>query len=521
MLETQVSSLTNPERLAALRSTGLLGTPGEESFDRLTRVAARLLGVPIAHISLVGADHQFIKSAVGIAPEVAREVPLSHSLCSHVVAAGEALVVDDASRHALAREHPGVREWGVGAYAAVPLHAPSGHVLGSFCAVDMRPRVWSEADLRTLADLAATASSEIELRSKVHALAEREAQMRDLLEHAHDMVLVAGTRGVIVYANATACEALGYTRAELEGMEVRALVSPDDWRLYLPTVRRVQAGEGVRDLEGTIRARDGRPIHVQATSSPLVEDGRVISTRIFMRDVTAGRAAARLRNELVSLVSHEIRTPLTAIQGAVQLLRSRPPGVEAREGALLEMAHRNTRRLVRIVNDLLDIERLDSGGAVLHREAYPAHSLLADAAEGIHVLGDEAGIHVRLRPAAPRLCVWADPQRVMQVLTNLLANAIKFSPRGSTVELSANAAPGSAVEFHVRDHGRGIPADKLELIFGRFEQVDADDARQRGGSGLGLAICRAIVAQHGGRIWAESTPGAGSTFRFTLPAHLG
>jgi CheY-like chemotaxis protein len=180
----------------------------------------------------------------------------------------------------------------------------------------------------------------------------------------------------------------------------------------------------------------------------------------------------------------------------------------------LEIAVNNTDRLVRLINDILDIERMQLGKVSMQRRLCDTATLLTQAVEEMQAMADGAGVTLAVTPFPLR--VWADPDRIVQTLTNLLSNAIKFSPAGGTVWVTVARQKEEAV-FTVRDQGRGIPADKLETIFERFQQVDASDARKRGGTGLGLAICRSIVRQHEGRIWAESVFGKGSAFFFTLP----
>ena len=182
---------------------------------------------------------------------------------------------------------------------------------------------------------------------------------------------------------------------------------------------------------------------------------------------------------------------------------------------MVEIAIENTDRLVRLINDILDIERIESGRVTMHKVACRSDDLVAQAIEAVQAAAEATGIGVV--SAVERVLLWADPDRIMQTLTNLLSNAVKFSPRGEEVRVRpAPTADDGAVQ--VVDQGRGIPADKLESIFERFHQVDASDSREKGGTGLGLPISRSIVEQHGGRIWAESDPGRGATFSFTLPA---
>jgi signal transduction histidine kinase len=226
----------------------------------------------------------------------------------------------------------------------------------------------------------------------------------------------------------------------------------------------------------------------------------------------------RMKDELISVVSHELRTPLTSIRGSLGLLaggllRNAPDKAQR----MLDIAVDNTDRLIRLINDFLDLERLQSGQVELRPQPSLASELVLKATDEMRAMAQTAA--VELRPHADATALSVDPDRVVQVLTNLLSNAIKFSPAGGVVEVSAQAQ-GGMVLFAVEDHGRGIPADKLETIFGRFQQVDPSDARRGSGTGLGLAICRSIVDQHGGRLWAESVEGQGSTFKVLLPARF-
>jgi signal transduction histidine kinase len=211
-----------------------------------------------------------------------------------------------------------------------------------------------------------------------------------------------------------------------------------------------------------------------------------------------------------------LRTPLTSLRAALGLIQSgtlssRPEKTKQ----MLDIAIGNTDRLVRLVNDILDLERISSGKAELHYTMCNMDDLLRGAvALQQH---DAARAAIRLSVDAHDVTVWADPDRIMQTITNLISNAIKFSPTGSSITLIASQTGDDEARIEVHDTGRGIPEDRLEQIFDRFHQIDASDSRQMGGTGLGLAICKSIVQQHGGRIWATSKPGEGSSFFFTLP----
>jgi PAS domain S-box-containing protein len=234
------------------------------------------------------------------------------------------------------------------------------------------------------------------------------------------------------------------------------------------------------------------------------------------QDVTERREAERAKDQFTSVVSHELRTPLTSIRGSLGLLESGVLGPLPEKGQrMVEIAVQNTDRLVRLINDILDLERIGSREVDMRPELCDARDLIEQAAQGVAQLAADVGVQLALEGEPVALV--ADPDRVLQTLTNLISNAIKYSPAGAAVRLSC-ARQGQEVLFAVSDAGRGIPADKLESIFGRFQQVDASDAREKGGTGLGLAICKTIVEHHGGRIWAASELGAGSTFSFVLPA---
>ena len=247
----------------------------------------------------------------------------------------------------------------------------------------------------------------------------------------------------------------------------------------------------------------------------------LVAARQYLAQRELGRVQAELRksqrvkDEFVSIVGHELRTPLTSIRGSLGLLAGGLVGELPEDAAnMVALAVDNTDRLVRLVNDILDIERMDSGHLPLERVPVGVGELVRQSAQALQGTAEDAG--VQLHTEIEELTVCADGDRIVQTLVNLLGNAIKFSPRDSSVTVAVGPCEECA-RFSVTDSGRGIPADQLDSIFERFNQVDASDAREKGGSGLGLAIARGIVESHGGHLWAESAPGEGSSFCFTLP----
>jgi signal transduction histidine kinase/CheY-like chemotaxis protein len=231
-----------------------------------------------------------------------------------------------------------------------------------------------------------------------------------------------------------------------------------------------------------------------------------------------------LKDEFISTVSHELRTPLTSIRGALGLLSSGIIGdVDAKALNLLRIAVTNTDRLIRLINDILDLERMESGRAPLQIRRCSLRDLAQQAIDTMTPMADASSVHLVLEPSTVAQAAYpealffdGDADRILQVLTNLLSNAIKFSPVASTVRIHTEATSDSIL-LKVVDEGRGIPTDKLDTIFDRFQQIEPSDARQKGGTGLGLAICRSIVQQHSGSIWAQRNIGLGTTLYVMLP----
>ncbi|WP_242057178.1 ATP-binding protein [Planktothrix sp. FACHB-1355] len=346
-----------------------------------------------------------------------------------------------------------------------------------------------------------------------------EAEFRSLSENSPVGIFRMDAEGRCTYTNPR-CQAIcGYTFDEALGEGWLQFVHPEDrewlmqdWSQTLSSQQQFSAEVRYIHKDGTIHFAQMRTSPLSRTSSQLI--GHVGT----VEDVTERRAIEQMKSEFVSIVSHELRTPLASIRGSLGLLaagvfKNKPESAQQ----MLDIATYDTERLVRLVNDILDLERLESHKVNLNKQWCDGAALLEQSVKTIQSLAVESQILLSVEPTSVQ--VWADSDRIIQTLVNLVSNAIKFSPPHSTVTLNVQEQ-ADRVLFEVKDQGRGIPADKLETIFGRFQQVDASDSRQKGGTGLGLAISKSIVQQHGGRIWVESVPGQGSNFYFTLPKLL-
>jgi PAS domain S-box-containing protein len=357
------------------------------------------------------------------------------------------------------------------------------------------------------------------------ALANLQRDTELILNSAGDGILRVDVDGKCTFANAAAARMLGYSQEEFLGWDLHVLgLHPSQADASgarangccLCAAR--QQGIVYRAENQIIHRKDGSAIPVDASKTPILERGEIVGAVLTLRDVTERWAIEKMKDEFAFVVSHELRTPLTAIRGSLGLLAAnelvQQPGPARR---MVEIAVDNADRLVRLVNDILDSARLESESVVLTRQACMAFDLALQAVELMRPMAGSAG--VQLEVDAQPVSFSANSDSILQVLTNLLSNAIKFSPPRSAVHLECRPDNGNVV-FRVIDHGPGIPPDKLESIFGRFQPVDASDSRRRGGTGLGLSICRSIARHHGGQIWAESDWGHGSTFVVSLPAEL-
>jgi PAS domain S-box-containing protein len=341
-----------------------------------------------------------------------------------------------------------------------------------------------------------------------------------ILDTAGEGIFGLDEHGVATFINPSAARLLNYGVDELIGRRVHDVIHPEG----AESVGWAECGVCSSRLEPCVRAgktaefltRDGKRLPIEYTSSTMGGGAGVVVT---FRDITERLAVQRMKDEFVSTVSHELRTPLTSIRGALGLLSGGLLGAISDRGQrMLDIAVTNTDRLVRLINDILDLERINSGTVELNRKVATAADIMRDAVDVVQTVADRASVKISFEP--DHTVLWVDRDRIVQTLTNLMGNAVKFSPPGSTVRLSG-AAVDDSFTFSVVDDGRGIPPEKLERIFDRFQQVDASDSRDKGGSGLGLAICRSIVVAHGGKIWAESGVGNGSAFRFTVPRPAG
>lgn len=378
---------------------------------------------------------------------------------------------------------------------------------------------------RWSAELRQRASAEIAKLNAEHAraIAQIKSQQEALLDSVAAGLLVLDSVGRIQLVNRPFMELFG-VQAELRGKTILEAIRAHE---LAELFDRVCMGASVdANKSGALAANQVFELEFRYPGPPerwfIVnagairgQNGRVEGAVMVFHDVTRLRRLERAREEFVANVSHELRTPLSHIRGYVETLLAGAKDDPAHATRFLEAIARNATRLELLIQDLLAISELESARVQLHLQPVALHQFIEDVLSSFKDRAAARG--VKLLNASPDLTVSADPERLQQVFANLLDNAIKYGRENGTVTVRARPAQDRLIEVAVQDDGPGIPTEALDRIFERFYRVDKARSRAHGGTGLGLAIVKHIIQAHGGKVWAESAPGKGATFYFTLP----
>lgn len=498
------------DRLSDLYDYGILDTPAERVFDEIAALAATVCGTPYAALTLIDGERQWFKAAFGIS---LRETGRDESICGHAILERELFEVPDTCKDARFNDNlllagpPEIRFYG-----GSQLTSARGNNIGMLCVLDGRPRELTPAQRVALDQLANVVMAVLEA-SKGSRL---QSWLGTLFDRIAEEVFITDPDTLrFLHVNATAQHALGYSLQQLRRMtpmDVTADRRRADFEGY---VRQLRAGAANVVFEGTRRRSDGVHYPVEVRWQLLETGGRPVVMSI-VQDISERKQVDRMKDEFISVVNHELRTPLTSIHGAVKLLQQGAGGpMPAAAARLVTLAADNTDRLRRIVDDILHLEQIASGKMEFNLEPLDAARVLDQLAHGYETAA--AAVGVALAVLAPEnLRLTADPQRLHQVMANLVSNAIKFAPRDSRVLLEAAPAGAGRVRLSVTDAGPGIPDHFRERIFQRFAQADMDSRRTKGGSGLGLSIAKQMTEHMGGSIGYESRPGH-TCFHVTFP----
>ena len=572
---------TEPQRLASLRDYDILDTPPEQAFDDLTLLAAQICQTPIALVSLIDEHRQWFKSKVGLA---ATETPRDLAFCAHAILhQDELLEVRDAqldprfANNPLVLADPKIRF-----YAGAPLVAPDGHALGTLCVIDRAPRTLTAEQQTALRALSRHVVTQLELRHALAAHRRADEELRAateqaqsanrlksaILAHAAHAVIATTPEGLITTFNPAAERMLGYSAADVVGRQTPAIfhdpvevvaragefsaalgetIAPG-FEVFVAKARRRLPNEH----EWTYIRRDGTRFPVLLSVTALRDDaGRITGFLGLAVDITERKraetelvvarqraeASDRLKSAFLATMSHELRTPLNSIIGFTGIILQGLAGpLNPEQGKQLGMVQGSARHLLALINDVLDLSKIEAGELKVSSEPFDVRASIAKAAGIVKPLAEKKGLALRMDIAPGIGEAVSDARRVEQILLNLLTNAIKFTERGEvtlaviregvmreegkqpiTDHASRITPPASSLTFRVTDTGMGIQPGNLATLFKPFRQIDTGLSRNHEGTGLGLAICRKLADLMGGEIHAASEWGKGSVFTFTLP----
>jgi PAS domain S-box-containing protein len=511
------------ERLKALKSYSILDSVAEEEFDRITELASLICGTPIALVSLIDEHRQWFKSKKGL--EV-RETSRDISFCQHAILDYDTFEVENAAEdprfalNPLVTDNPKIKF-----YAGYPLTDPSGFNLGTLCVIDRKPRKLSEDQLRALQLLGEEVVSQIVARKKN---IEREKLSR-LFQLSIDMIGIIDNDGKFTSINPAFQRVMGRSSEEIIGHSFYQWVHKEDLDYTEKQVRKLDGVEPKVEFDNRIQIASGEylNLHWTLTFDELNEEFYCIARDITTQVNTLNQLkianeeaqrAVQVKDEFLANMSHEIRTPLNAIIGFNDLLMSSELNSEQRE--YVEIVSTASQNLMVIINDVLDTSKLENGKIQLENRMLS----LKDVANYLNKLQKQKAksknieLITEVDDDIPPY-VLGDRPRVIQILVNLMGNAIKFTDRGKVklqVDLVSKRMDEVDIKFTVSDTGIGIDPEKLDVIFDRFVQAETSTSRNFGGTGLGLNIVKMLVNLHGGKLSVESNKGEGTTFSFVI-----
>lgn len=500
------------ERLAALYRYNILDTLPEVEFDNVAYLAQQICQTPVALISLVDKDRQWFKAKIGL--ELS-ETPRNIAFCSHTILEPESLQICDAmldsrfAKNPLVTQDPHIRF-----YAGVPLITPTQDKIGTLCVMDFVPRQLTAEQLKALNKLTKQVIAQLELKQYISALQISESRTKAIIDNMLLGLIVTNELGIIESVNPAAENIFEYQEKELIGKELSLLLPEltDATRLNFLQASQNQYPPRIQ-WQGISKNANKLFLELSVYEFSTKHGVRFANN---IKEISDQQELEKLKTSFISTINHELRTPLTSINGALNLLSCGILGQlpeEAQE--IVELAERNSVRLISLLNDILDLQRLEASRSEMNFEVSYLSELVTLASKEVLNLAKEKNISLVLN--ATEVKVFADHKHLLQALISLFKNAIKFSPEHSTVKIVIEEHQAWAT-VKIIDQGCGIAPNHLSAIFDRFKQVDFTDDRQQGGAGLGLAICKAIIEQHNGVIGVESIINQGSTFWFRIPA---
>jgi PAS domain S-box-containing protein len=437
----------------------------------------------------------------------------------------EPYVCTDIRRNPIYRNRS-MQSEGVVSTAAAPILSKS-RVLGIIVVGSRKYHRFAQREIHLLKAFGSQLGAAMENARLYEQVNHNKDYIENLLENAGDAIVSTDAQDKILSWNRAAEVIFGYNKDEVVGKSL-AILAPQNHPTELVDLRtKVELTGPMRNLEVRRRRKDGSIFNVALAVSPIKEkDGAIIGFLYIAKDITEAkryekrlRQLDRMKSDFVSNVSHELRTPLTAIKGSVDNMLDGITGVlNEKQSRYLVRIKSNADRLGRLINELLDLSRIESGKIDLIPANLPIVSLAREVAEVLRPIAAEKLISLEVSHNGDEVFAWADRDKITQVLVNIVGNAVKFTPANGKVTITVEQPEQKSVTVSVRDTGPGIPEDEADKIFDKFYQVARVNKEKTKGAGLGLAISKALIEMHGGNLWIESEVGKGSVFSFTVPA---
>ena len=435
------------------------------------------------------------------------------TLSADIVRHKEPILLDDV------RQDPRWLPWEetahVRAWLGVPLIVQD-EVIGQLSLDGDRPGLFQEKHLEALTIFAQQVANAIENARLYEEVRAKEEELAYQIDNASDPIFNLDAEGRFTLFNRAAETLSGYWREEMLGRPYTDLFCPE-YHEGIAELLAQARHERSRPYEAELRAKDGERIPVEIRLAPLYRDGQGVGVQVIARDIRERKQLEQMREDFIASVSHDLRTPLASITGFTEVLLSEAPGpLTEVQQEFLDIIAESGERLLKLVNQILDVSKLDSGRFELHPASVDLRPMVASLIDQLRPLATKKQIALEVEIAPDLPTITADPDRLERVLTNLLSNAVKFTPEGGSVRVRLTRN-GESVRCEVSDTGIGIPAEDLPHLFERFRRASNAQKRRVKGTGLGLYISKAIVEAHGGEIGVESRLGEGTTFWFTLP----